>query len=241
MKRLLPILLILLLLLTACANSEEKQLRTEASDTLPQGLPQIPELSEVAYAEYFSESPDTPEYQFAAHEEIGELLAMLESVHPTAVSETDISEIPGENGCYELHLFDGSTQGYSFGAENTVLIADVWYTYESKVWLSAREAKLTAAADGEKIDVTLYNLLNEDMVITLIPRLELLTADGWKEVEYGEVGFCGTPDPFPADAPTADSVPLSWFREISAGTYRLSYSYLHDAEERSVSGVFLLE
>lgn len=75
--------------------------------------------------------------------------------------------------------------------------------------------------DSQEISYTIYNNTGKTANYVAIPTLEKKTENGWEMVEC-TTGFCGTPDPL--EDKRRGSIDLSWFSDLTEGTYRLSYN-----------------
>jgi len=95
----------------------------------------------------------------------------------------------------------------------------------------------------DRLPVYFINNTGEDAYVLSIPHLEKLDENGaWAEVPYkDDVGFCGTPDPLPAEGREwSEEISFLW-GSLEDGQYRLSYAVgpTQDTEE-TVSGEFTL-
>ena len=259
MKKRLIILMIFaaILMLTSCAaEAEVVPPRVEETaapkETLPESLPQLEgiEKEDIAYIEYWNESADPccPDVQFAAEEDVSALFGQLKSLRRTSsnpLGEEDFA--PGAGGEYVLYLFNGEKISVNFHLD-CVLIGDEFYPCDSRPEypeqpILLRTHQPSYPTDTENIEYTAYNSTEEKYAIQLMPQVERMTKDGWEKLEYGDIGFCGTPDPFPPSNGTGiiDFFSPSWFEEMSAGTYHLSLYYFKDGEEYLISTIFTLE
>ncbi len=253
------ILIVLILFITASLAACAKDAPTESDipsprpaeseipeETVPASLPQLDGITaeDIAYISRFNDSqnPDGPTDVFAGDREVSEIFSTLQDLHP--LEEVGLEdEVPGGFAQYELHLFDGRTIIIAFHV-NTVMIGETYYSYETPRILPERQVLLITEQDSypldaETVSYIAFNNTDRELAIQHIPRLERLTADGWEQIEFGDIGFCGTPDPFPTTR-VGGSFDLSWFEGISAGTYRLSLYYFDSGEELLISTIFEL-
>jgi len=222
----------------------------EPTDTIPESLTQLEGIAseDIAYIEFWNESmsPDSPVTQYASDADISSIFSQLQSIRLTAPDPLEPEEIvPGGFGYYLIHLFSEKEITVLFHINETVLVDEEHYTFEPVVEhpdpaIILRTEQPCYPADTESIEYTAYNGTEEKYAIQLIPQLERMTENGWEKLEYGDIGFCGTPDPFPSGG-TVDFFSPSWFKDMSAGTYRLSLYYFKDGEEYLISTIFELE
>lgn len=86
--------------------------------------------------------------------------------------------------------------------------------------LDKNEYVIDYSLDSQEISYTIYNNTGKTANFVAIPALEKKTENGWEKVECS-TGFCGTPDPL--EDKRRGSIDLSWFLDLTEGTYRLSY------------------
>lgn len=98
---------------------------------------------------------------------------------------------------------------------------------------------VSGAAEG--IPVRIINTTGKDANVLFIPHLERKNEDGsWTEVPYkGRIGFCGTPDPLPAEGRDwGEDVTVLWGM-LEEGQYRLHYNAGRESElEQTAYGEF---
>lgn len=126
------------------------------------------------------------------------------------------------------------------GEEVNAEEADPGEGKEADVYLQIN--KDTYLLSEEAVDYEIVNNTGKSVEIVMAPFLEKEVDGSWVTVK-SNVGFCGTPDSLSENR--EDSLPLTWFPDITKGIYRLSFTYYivnekGDREEAKISDTFEL-
>ncbi len=226
-------LLFCLLLFGCSAQLSTEQLQEPIEHNEYTSVPENP-LSDIctediAYIEYFNDSvpEDTPAEVWCETGEVKEITEWLREFCPVSQTTVD-GEEPGAWSYYTVHLFSGETASVSF-VMRTMRIDGKNYKYT----LPAKERAIFPVSLSGPIEpcgiydksltVTLFNSEEVSGLITLVPKIEHLTENGWEksDIKPGE-GFCGTPDSIPERRMDVD-IPLDMFSGLTEGFYRISF------------------
>lgn len=242
-----------LVLLGGCIRDSESVTPSPTETTLaelPASLLENIEPHEVAFVELYDDSmpPENFADAYVTQAEINSIIDRLNIVKllHDITSKPQHTSAPGAWCTYVITLFDGSTQTIHFDT-GTVSFGGRRYNY---AWdnvdkpllklMHLSPAQRSYHVDTDFIELTAQRLSDDVTAATFVPTLERMTERGWERIDCTGL-FCGTPDPV-SDSPIILKLDLSWFQDISVGTYRLSYTaYTKLSESLPFSTVFTIE
>ncbi len=239
MKKIIPAVAALLLLLTGCANTDKS---APASPTAAAASPTAAVLNkidtvedinpeQVALIDYFDDrSPEgVASVTYSKADDIKGILGWLSQLKLTGQAEPQTTGAPGSWGRYEIKLFSGSANTISFN-ENVVTFEDGSYSFEDPsggnpadtvytIWMAPQHRAYPK--DTGEIIVELFNQTGGEIAITFLPKLEKADAGGWSEIAC-QSQFCASSDPvgIPVMPLTIDM--KTWYLSSPPGIYRLS-------------------
>lgn len=239
MKKIIPAITALLLLLTGCGNTDKSTpaspspTAAASSAAVPSTISTASDISsdQVAYIDFFDDrSPEgVAAVTYSKADDIKGILGWLSQLKLTGQAEPKATGAPGSWGRYELKLFTGGMMTISFN-ENVVTFEDGSFTFEDPsgknpadtiytIWMAPQHREYPA--DTGEIIVELFNQTGGEIAITFLPKLEKADADGWSE-KTCQSQFCASSDPvdIPVTPLTIDM--KTWYPSSSPGTYRFT-------------------